>query len=46
MAAALDGGYTLVTGDGGIFTFGDAAYLGSQDGLILNAPVLGMATGT
>ncbi len=44
MAATPDGGgYWLVGSDGGIFTFGDAAYYGSTGALHLNQPVVGMA---
>jgi ribosomal protein L24E len=40
MAATSDGqGYWLVASDGGVFTFGDAPFLGSQAGHRLNAPV-------
>ena len=37
-------GYWHVAGDGGIFAFGDAAFLGSPGGTRLNRPVVGMAT--
>jgi len=37
------GGYWLVAADGGVFTFGDAAFLGSMGGTALDAPVVGMA---
>ncbi len=44
MAATPDGkGYWLVAADGGIFTFGDAAFYGSEGGQHLNQPVVGMA---
>ena len=44
MAATPDGkGYWLVASDGGIFTFGDAAFYGSEGGTQLLAPVVGMA---
>ena len=44
MAATPDGGgYWLVASDGGIFTFGDAAFDGSTGGLALRRPVVGMA---
>ncbi len=44
MAATPDGkGYWLVASDGGIFTFGDAAFFGSTGAIHLNAPVVGMA---
>jgi hypothetical protein len=39
----LDGGYWLVAGDGGVFSFGDAAFYGSTGNIRLNRPVLGMA---
>jgi hypothetical protein len=40
---SLDGGYWLVARDGGVFSFGDAAFYGSTGNLRLNMPVLGMA---
>jgi hypothetical protein len=33
----------MVATDGGIFTFGDAAYDGSTGGIHLNQPIIGMA---
>ncbi|GIU89623.1 MAG: hypothetical protein KatS3mg010_0722 [Acidimicrobiia bacterium] len=36
-------GYWLVASDGGIFAFGDARFLGSTGGLVLNRPIVGMA---
>ena len=39
----IDGGYWLVAGDGGVFSFGDAQFYGSTGNLHLNRPVLGMA---
>ena len=36
-------GYWLVAADGGIFTFGDAAFFGSTGGEPLNQPIVGMA---
>jgi len=36
-------GYHLVSADGGIFTYGDATFLGSIGGRRLNQPVVGMA---
>ena len=44
MAASPDGGgYWFVASDGGIFSFGDAAFHGSVGGSTINAPVVGMA---
>ena len=44
MASTSDGkGYWIVDSDGGVFTFGDAAFYGSMGGRYLNAPVVGMA---
>ena len=37
------GGYWEVASDGGIFSFGDAAFHGSMAGTPLNAPIVGMA---
>ena len=46
MAATPDGkGYWLVASDGGIFTFGDAPFLGSMGGVPLNKPIGAMAAG-
>ena len=39
-----DGGYWLVASDGGIFTFGDAGFFGSEGGQPLNQPIVGMAS--
>jgi hypothetical protein len=36
-------GYWLVASDGGIFTFGDATFLGSTGDIKLNKPIVGMA---
>ena len=36
-------GYWLVASDGGIFTFGDAAFYGSTGSIHLNQPIVGMA---
>jgi aldose sugar dehydrogenase len=36
-------GYWLVARDGGLFTFGDARFLGSMGGTPLNSPIVGMA---
>jgi hypothetical protein len=44
MAATPGGhGYWLVAADGGIFSFGDAAFYGSTGSIALNQPVVGMA---
>ncbi len=44
MAATPSGnGYWLVASDGGIFTFGDAAFKGSAGDIRLNQPIVGMA---
>ena len=37
-------GYDLTASDGGVFTFGDAAYHGSLSGKSLNGPIVGSAT--
>jgi hypothetical protein len=44
MASTPDGrGYWLVASDGGIFTYGDAAFYGSTGSIHLNQPIVGMA---
>jgi hypothetical protein len=44
MAATPSGnGYWEVAADGGIFSFGDAAFHGSMGGIPLNQPIVGMA---
>ncbi len=44
MSPTSDGaGYWLVAADGGIFTFGDAHFLGSTGGTRLNEPIVGMS---
>jgi len=44
MAATSDGlGYWIVDSDGGVFSFGDAAFYGSMGGRPLRAPVVGLA---
>jgi hypothetical protein len=42
-ATPTGGGYWLVGSDGGIFSFGDAAFFGSAGALRLRQPVVGMA---
>jgi hypothetical protein len=37
-----NGGYNLVAFDGGIFSFGNAAFYGSMGGKPLNQPVVGI----
>jgi hypothetical protein len=45
ITATRDGaGYWLQGSDGGIFTFGDAPFLGSMGGLHLNAPMVGITS--
>jgi hypothetical protein len=45
MAGSSDGGgYWLVARDGGIFSFGDAAFRGSTGAIRLNRPVIGMTS--
>jgi hypothetical protein len=44
MAATADGGgYRLVGGDGGVFTFGDAPFSGSTGGQALQRPMVAIA---
>ncbi len=44
MTSTVDGrGYWNVASDGGIFSFGDAAFYGSTGAIRLNRPVVGMA---
>ncbi|WP_152626167.1 hypothetical protein, partial [Acidithrix ferrooxidans] len=40
---SVAGGYSLVASDGGIFTYGDAAFYGSAGAIPLNKPIVGMA---
>src|ERR1700722_12461712 len=42
-AAVAPGGYWTVAADGGVFSYGDAAFHGSTGADHLNAPVVGMA---
>ena len=45
MAATYDGlGYWFVASDGGIFDYGDAGFYGSTGSLVLNKPIVGMAS--
>jgi hypothetical protein len=37
-------GYSLVASDGGVFSFGDAAFYGAEAGAHLNAPIVGVAS--
>ncbi len=37
------GGYWLVGADGGVFSYGDARFVGSTGGIHLNRPIVGMA---
>jgi len=41
--ASNEGGYWEVASDGGVFSFGDAAFHGSMGGIKLNAPMVGIA---
>ena len=41
--SASGDGYRFVSSDGGIFTFGDAKFLGSMGGKPLPHPIVGMA---
>jgi len=44
MAPTPDGAvYWLVASDGGVFSFGDAPFLGSTGGIALNQPILAVA---
>ena len=45
MSSTVTGqGYWLVAADGGIFSFGDAAFLGSTGAIRLNQPIVAMTT--
>ena len=45
MASTPDGGgYWLVASDGGIFSYGDAAFFGSTRAIHPNEPIVGMAS--
>jgi hypothetical protein len=37
-------GYWLVASDGGVFAYGDAGFYGSTGGMVLNRPIVGMAS--
>ena len=39
-----DTGYRLVAADGGVFAFGNAAFHGSTGNVVLNQPIVGMAS--
>jgi hypothetical protein len=41
--ASTGSGYSAVAADGGVFTFGDAAFYGSLGGNHLNSPIVGVA---
>jgi hypothetical protein len=43
-AATPSGGYWMVATDGGIFSFGDAAFYGSTGAIRLNQPIVGMTS--
>jgi len=43
MATSSGGGYWEVARDGGVFSFGDAAFHGSMGGKYLAAPIVGAA---
>jgi L,D-peptidoglycan transpeptidase YkuD (ErfK/YbiS/YcfS/YnhG family) len=44
MAPTPDGhGYWITASNGGVFTFGDASFYGSEGGQTLSAPIVGMA---
>ncbi|TML19484.1 MAG: DUF3494 domain-containing protein, partial [Actinobacteria bacterium] len=44
--APAGNGYWLVASDGGIFSFGDATFHGSTGSMVLNRPIVGMASKT
>jgi hypothetical protein len=45
VAATPDGkGYWLAASDGGVLTFGDAAFYGSTGSIVLNEPIVAAAT--
>jgi hypothetical protein len=35
------GGYWTIAADGGVFSFGNARFLGSMGGTVLNKPIVG-----
>jgi hypothetical protein len=37
-------GYWLVASDGGVFSFGDAAFYGSMGGMVLSRPVVAISS--
>jgi hypothetical protein len=44
LASAINGRYTMVAADGGIFAFGSAGFFGSMGGRPLNKPIVGIST--
>jgi hypothetical protein len=44
LAASSTNGYWLVATDGGVFSYGQAAFHGSTGNIVLNQPIVGMAS--
>jgi hypothetical protein len=44
MLAPASKGYRLVASDGGVFSYGDGAFCGSNGNLARNKPIVGMAS--
>jgi len=45
MSANFNGtGYWLVASDGGIFNYGSTVFVGSAGNIVLNKPIVGIAT--
>ena len=44
MRSTRAGDYWLAGSDGGVFSFGHAGFFGSMGGMVLNAPIVGMAS--